>query len=64
MAGSQSPGRSRIGLAEVLGDGVAAGLIGASAVGLWFLIVDVVLREPLFTPSLVASASAPAIGDQ
>jgi hypothetical protein len=47
--------KSRIGLAEIIGDGVAAGLIGASAVALWFLVVDAALREPLFTPSLVAS---------
>jgi hypothetical protein len=46
----------RIGFAEVVGDGVFAGLIGASAVALWFLVVDTALREPLFTPSLVASA--------
>ena len=45
----------RIGFAEMVGDGVAAGLIGASAVALWFLVVDAALREPLFTPSLVAS---------
>jgi hypothetical protein len=54
-----SPSRSsepRIGLAEVVGDGVFAGLIGASGVALWFLAVDAVLREPLYTPSLVGSA--------
>ncbi len=54
-----SPSRNRkprIGLAEVVGDGVFAGLIGASAVALWFLAVDAVLREPLYTPSLVASS--------
>jgi len=56
MAESQSPGTARIGFAEIVGDGVAAGLIGASAVALWFLVIDAVLREPLFTPSLVASA--------
>jgi hypothetical protein len=57
MEPSQSRGRSkpRIGFAEVVGDGVFAGLIGASAVALWFLVVDAALREPLFTPSLVAS---------
>ena len=59
MAESQSPsGRQEageIGFAEIAGDGVAAGLIGASAVALWFLVVDAALREPLFTPSLVAS---------
>lgn len=51
------PERSaRIGVAEIVGDGVFAGLIGASAVALWFLVVDAALREPFFTPSLVASA--------
>jgi hypothetical protein len=48
--------KPRIGFAEIVGDGVAAGLIGASAVALWFLVIDAALREPLFTPSLVASA--------
>jgi hypothetical protein len=57
---------ARIGVAEIVGDGVSAGLIGASAVALWFLIVDAALREPLFTPSLVASAvlkGVPATAD-
>ena len=57
MDSSQSRSRKpRIGLAEVVGDGVFAGLIGASAVALWFLVVDTAFREPLFTPSLVGSA--------
>ena len=56
MEESQSPGKARIGFAEIMFDGVFAGLIGASAVALWFLVVDAALREPLFTPSLVASA--------
>jgi len=56
MEQSQSLAKPRIGFAEIVGDGVAAGLIGASAVALWFLVIDAVLREPLFTPSLVASA--------
>jgi hypothetical protein len=63
---SQSLVRPRIGFAEVVGDGVAAGLIGASAVALWFLAVDAALREPLFTPSLVASTllrGAPATAE-
>jgi hypothetical protein len=66
MAESQSPGKPRIGFAEVVGDGVSAGLIGASAVALWFLVLDTALREPLFTPSLVASAllrGVPATAD-
>ena len=70
MAESQPPSErqdaARIGLAEIVGDGVAAGLIGASAVALWFLVVDAALREPLFTPSLVASTllkGVPATAD-
>ena len=70
MEESQSPSglksSARIGIAEVVGDGVFAGLIGASAVALWFLVVDAALREPLFTPSLVASAvlkGVPATAD-
>ncbi len=56
MEQSPAQGKPHIGLAEVVGDGVFAGLIGASAVALWFLVVDALLRELLFTPSLVASA--------
>jgi hypothetical protein len=70
MAESQSPSvrprAARIGFAEIVGDGVFAGLIGASAVALWFLVIDTALREPLFTPSLVASAllqGTPATAD-
>jgi hypothetical protein len=60
------PDSAHIGAAEIVGDGVFAGLIGASAVALWFLVVDAALREPLFTPSLVASAvlqGVPATAD-
>jgi len=37
-------------------EGVWAGLIGAVAVAAWFLVVDVVAREPLFTPAALGSA--------
>jgi hypothetical protein len=60
-------GKPRIGLAEVVGDGVFAGLVGASAVALWFLAVDAVLREALYTPSMVAGAllrGTPAAAEQ
>lgn len=56
MEESPSRGTPHIGFAEIVGDGVAAGLIGASAVALWFLVMDTILREAFFTPSLVASA--------
>ncbi len=35
--------------------GAFAGAIGAAAIALWFLAVDLVVREALWTPSLVAS---------
>jgi len=52
---TQQAAREKIGLGEVAGDGIYAGLIGASAVALWFLVVDSWVREPFFTPSLVAN---------
>lgn len=45
-----------IGLGEIGLDGVMAGVIGASAIALFFLVVDLVRFEPLFTPSLLGSA--------
>lgn len=38
---------------EFVLEGMMAGVIGASIVALWFLLVDVAFREALFTPSLV-----------
>ena len=42
--------------AEILGDGTMAGVIGASALALFFLVIDTARREPLWTPSVMASA--------
>lgn len=39
-----------------LREGVVAGLIGAVAVAGWFLVVDALAREPLFTPAALGSA--------
>ena len=57
------------GAGEFVLEGMMVGVIGASVVALWFLLVDAVLREPLLTPALVADrlfgldadANAPAI---
>jgi hypothetical protein len=38
---------------EFVLEGLMAGVIGASIVAVWFLLVDVAFREALFTPSLV-----------
>jgi hypothetical protein len=54
-AGGAAAGR-RILPAEILGDGTMAGVIGASAIALFFLLIDTARREPLFTPSVMASA--------
>lgn len=42
------------GAGEFVLEGLMVGVIGAAVVALWFLFLDTVLREPLFTPSLVA----------
>lgn len=41
---------------QVLRDGLVAGLIGAAVVALWFLIVDMVVGRPLYTPAALGSA--------
>src|SRR2546428_13230994 len=41
---------------RILREGFIAGLIGAGAVALWFLIVDLVAGRPFFTPAMLGSA--------
>lgn len=41
---------------RIVREGFAAGLIGAAAVALWFLIVDTVNGRPFFTPAMLGSA--------
>ncbi len=43
-------------LTRILREGFIAGLIGAGAVALWFLIVDVIAGRPFFTPAMLGSA--------
>lgn len=40
---------------RVLREGLIAGALGAGAVALWFLVIDVVLGRPLFTPAALGS---------
>lgn len=40
---------------RVLRQGVVAGLIGAVTVALWFLVIDTLLREPLYTPAALGT---------
>jgi hypothetical protein len=37
-------------------DGIIAGLLGATAVAAWFLIVDTIAGRPFFTPTVLGSA--------
>src|SRR6185436_11568939 len=37
-------------------EGAVAGIIGASTVAVWFLVVDLVRGEPLYTPALLGDA--------
>ena len=39
----------------IIRQGLIAGLIGASAVAIWFLFVDIVEGRPFFTPALLGS---------
>ena len=41
---------------SVLKEGIVAGLIGASVVAMWFLLLDVARGRPLFTPGLLGAA--------
>jgi hypothetical protein len=41
---------------RILREGLMAGLIGAAAIALWFLVVDTIAREPFYTPSMLGSA--------
>jgi uncharacterized membrane-anchored protein YitT (DUF2179 family) len=57
--GQSSPSaahRSQVLPAEILGDGTMAGVIGASALALFMLLVDTARREALYTPSVMGSA--------
>jgi uncharacterized membrane protein YphA (DoxX/SURF4 family) len=40
----------------ILREGAVAGIIGASAVALWFFVVDIVAGHPLFTPQTLGDA--------
>jgi hypothetical protein len=37
-------------------EGIRAGLVGASIIALWFLLVDTLAGHPLYTPALLGSA--------
>ncbi len=43
-------------LSSVYGEGIVAGLLGAATVALWFLIVDTLSGQPLYTPTVLGTA--------
>src|SRR5437899_10338520 len=43
-------------LTRILREGFIAGLLGAAALALWFLVVDVIAGRPFFTPAMLGSA--------
>jgi hypothetical protein len=43
-------------LNRILREGFIAGCIGAAVVAVWFLIVDTISGQPLFTPAMLGSA--------
>lgn len=47
---------------NVFREGCIAGVIGATAVALWFLIVDLVAAHPLYTPELLGRSLLSVLG--
>ncbi|MBX6330515.1 MAG: hypothetical protein IRY91_01575 [Gemmatimonadaceae bacterium] len=44
-------------------EGVIAGIIGATSVAVWFLIVDLIAGHPLYTPRILGAGVASIFGD-
>ncbi len=43
---------------RIVREGIIAGLIGATAVAVWFLIVDTITRRPFYTPAMLGNLVA------
>src|SRR5205823_15038228 len=41
---------------NVYAEGILAGLVGAGAIAIWFLILDTVRGRPFYTPTVLAPA--------
>jgi len=48
---------------QIIGEGVLAGLIGATTVALWFLLHDLVYDQPLRTPTILAAVLLQGVHD-
>ncbi len=56
-ATSAVPSRRRSAeLSKVYQEGVAAGIVGATTIAIWFLILDTINGRPLYTPTVVGTA--------
>jgi hypothetical protein len=47
---------------SVAREGVIAGILGATAVAVWFLVVDMIAGHPLYTPTLLGTALFSIVG--
>jgi hypothetical protein len=55
-AGAHGPTARETELSAVYGEGIAAGLLGAGTIALWFLVVDTLSGRPLYTPTVLGTA--------
>ena len=46
----------------IVREGVIAGVIGATAVAIWFLVLDTIAGRPLFTPQVLGQALVSVLG--
>ncbi len=53
---SSSATENRWEASKLYGEGIAAGVLGAATIAIWFLIVDTIEGHPLYTPSILGSA--------
>jgi len=56
VAARQHPTTREDDLSRVYTEGIIAGLLGAAAIAVWFLIVDTINGRPLYTPSVLGTA--------
>jgi hypothetical protein len=64
MAETASPARTHagsgtgtpLGRRRIVREAVVAGLLGAAAVAIWFLLLDLLRGQPFFTPAALGSA--------
>ena len=56
VTGSNLSAISSTELSQLLQEGVVAGVIGAAVIAVWFLIVDVLNGQPLYTPTVLGTA--------